>query len=189
MRSADRHGLINNCARTSTCFLTVPDSWIKRDSSSLPASLRLVLIVGQLFRHTLNRDYLQKTDPRRTSLKDTCFTYYLANLSKLQRLTPNGETLKKSALFQRNVPMFFSWNWIATRKYRNKRNKNKGINRVHLLTATDPFGLDAATYAKYCITFFVFSVLPAPDSPVHRMDWSSRSARVMGRDEKNGRRC
>lgn len=40
---------------------------------------------------------------------------------------------------------------------------------------TDPFGLEAATYAKYCITFLVFSVLPAPDSPVHRIDWSSRS--------------
>lgn len=44
-----------------------------------------------------------------------------------------------------------------------------------LLTAPDPFGFDAATYAKYWITFFVFSVLPAPDSPVHRIDWSSRS--------------
>ena len=25
------------------------------------------------------------------------------------------------------------------------------------------------------MTFLVFSVLPAPDSPVHRIDWSSRS--------------
>lgn len=27
------------------------------------------------------------------------------------------------------------------------------------------------------MTFFVFSVLPAPDSPVHKMDWSSRSTK------------
>lgn len=38
------------------------------------------------------------------------------------------------------------------------------------LTDPDPFGFDAATYAKYCITFLVFSVLPAPDSPVQRID-------------------
>lgn len=44
------------------------------------------------------------------------------------------------------------------------------------LTAPDPLGFDAATYAKYWMTFLVFSVLPAPDSPVHRIDWSSRSA-------------
>lgn len=37
------------------------------------------------------------------------------------------------------------------------------------------FGLEAATYAKYWMTFFVFSVFPAPDSPVQRMLWSSRS--------------
>lgn len=43
------------------------------------------------------------------------------------------------------------------------------------LTEMEVFGFDAATYAKYCITFFVFSVLPAPDSPVHNIDWSSRS--------------
>ena len=34
---------------------------------------------------------------------------------------------------------------------------------------------EAATVARYWITFFVFSVLPAPDSPVHRMAWSSLS--------------
>lgn len=28
-------------------------------------------------------------------------------------------------------------------------------------------GFDAATTAKYCITRFVFSVLPAPDSPLY----------------------
>jgi len=33
----------------------------------------------------------------------------------------------------------------------------------------DDLGFDAATYARYWITFFVFSVLPAPDSPVHKM--------------------
>ena len=33
----------------------------------------------------------------------------------------------------------------------------------------------AATLARYWMTFLVFSVFPAPDSPVHRMDWSSRS--------------
>lgn len=52
---------------------------------------------------------------------------------------------------------------------------NQWTNEWISLTDPDPFGLDAATYAKYCITFFVFSVLPAPDSPVHRIDWSSRS--------------
>ena len=30
----------------------------------------------------------------------------------------------------------------------------------------DDLGLEDATYAKYWITFFVFSVLPAPDSPL-----------------------
>ena len=48
-----------------------------------------------------------------------------------------------------------------------------------MLTATgmrlDDLGLDAATKARYWMTFFVFSVLPAPDSPVHRILWSSRS--------------
>ena len=39
----------------------------------------------------------------------------------------------------------------------------------------DDFGLDAATCAKYWMTFLVFSVFPAPDSPVQRIDWSSRS--------------
>lgn len=48
--------------------------------------------------------------------------------------------------------------------------KLKFMNEWAALTDPDPFGLDAATYAKYCITFFVFSVLPAPDSPVHRID-------------------
>jgi hypothetical protein len=30
---------------------------------------------------------------------------------------------------------------------------------------------DAPMVAKYAMTFFVFSVLPAPDSPVIRIDW------------------
>ena len=33
----------------------------------------------------------------------------------------------------------------------------------------------AATKAKYWMTFLVFSVLPAPDSPVINIDWFSRS--------------
>ena len=38
--------------------------------------------------------------------------------------------------------------------------------------AASPFlGAEAPTKAKYVITFFVFSVFPAPDSPVIRMDW------------------
>lgn len=41
----------------------------------------------------------------------------------------------------------------------------------------EPLGLLAATYARYWITFLVFSVFPAPDSPVHRILWSSRSAK------------
>ena len=36
--------------------------------------------------------------------------------------------------------------------------------------AVTSFGFDAATYARYWITFLLFSVLPAPDSPVHKMD-------------------
>lgn len=36
-------------------------------------------------------------------------------------------------------------------------------------------GFEEATWAKNWITFFVFSVLPAPLSPVQRIDWSSRS--------------
>ena len=32
-------------------------------------------------------------------------------------------------------------------------------------------GADDPTKAKYVITFFVFSVFPAPDSPVIRIDW------------------
>lgn len=44
------------------------------------------------------------------------------------------------------------------------------LNHQQNLTAPDPLGLEAATYARYCITFLVFSVLPAPDSPVQRMD-------------------
>ena len=39
----------------------------------------------------------------------------------------------------------------------------------------EDLGFEAATYAKYWITFLVFSVFPAPDSPVQRMLWSSRS--------------
>lgn len=38
--------------------------------------------------------------------------------------------------------------------------------------------MEAATYAKYWMTFLVFSVLPAPDSPVHRILWSSRSEKI-----------
>jgi hypothetical protein len=37
---------------------------------------------------------------------------------------------------------------------------------------------DAPTIAKYEMTFFVFSVLPAPDSPVMSIDWFSLSARI-----------
>lgn len=49
-------------------------------------------------------------------------------------------------------------------------------NYVKLRTAPELFGdLEAATQARYWMTFFVFSVLPAPDSPVHKIDWSSRS--------------
>lgn len=36
----------------------------------------------------------------------------------------------------------------------------------------------APTMAKYEITFFVFSVFPAPDSPVISMDWFSLSETV-----------
>jgi hypothetical protein len=32
------------------------------------------------------------------------------------------------------------------------------------------------------MTFFVFSVLPAPDSPVQRIDWSSRSKKDFCQD-------
>lgn len=42
------------------------------------------------------------------------------------------------------------------------------------------FLVEAPTVAKYAITFFVFSVFPAPDSPVINMDWFSLSV--------NGRR-
>lgn len=31
------------------------------------------------------------------------------------------------------------------------------------------------------MTFLVFSVLPAPDSPVHKIDWSSRSTKEIER--------
>lgn len=34
---------------------------------------------------------------------------------------------------------------------------------------------EAPTVAKYAITFFVFSVFPAPDSPVINIDWFSAS--------------
>lgn len=33
----------------------------------------------------------------------------------------------------------------------------------------EDLGLLAATWARYWMTFFVFSVFPAPDSPVHRI--------------------
>lgn len=36
-------------------------------------------------------------------------------------------------------------------------------------------GFGAATNARYWMTFLVFSVLPAPDSPVHKILWSSLS--------------
>jgi hypothetical protein len=34
------------------------------------------------------------------------------------------------------------------------------------------------------MTFLVFSVLPAPDSPVQRIDWSSRSAKRINKKKK-----
>lgn len=37
------------------------------------------------------------------------------------------------------------------------------------------FLVEAPTVAKYAITFFVFSVFPAPDSPVINIDWFSLS--------------
>ena len=40
----------------------------------------------------------------------------------------------------------------------------------------------AATKAKYWMTFLVFSVLPAPDSPVINIDWFSRSKHTVGSD-------
>ena len=52
------------------------------------------------------------------------------------------------------------------------------IWRLTVVVCADDFGLEAATCARYCITFFVFSVFPAPDSPVHKIDWSSRSIKV-----------
>lgn len=55
---------------------------------------------------------------------------------------------------------------------------NNHYGQIIELTEPEPFGLEAATYAKYWITFFVFSVLPAPDSPVHKIDWSSRSSHI-----------
>lgn len=57
----------------------------------------------------------------------------------------------------------------------SQHKKSKFSLRNHKLTEMEPFGFDAATYAKYWMTFLVFSVLPAPDSPVHKIDWSSRS--------------
>lgn len=39
------------------------------------------------------------------------------------------------------------------------------------------FLVEAPTVAKYAITFFVFSVFPAPDSPVINMDWFSLSVK------------
>lgn len=41
--------------------------------------------------------------------------------------------------------------------------------------ASSVFLVEAPTVAKYAITFFVFSVFPAPDSPVINMDWFSLS--------------
>lgn len=38
---------------------------------------------------------------------------------------------------------------------------------------------DEATVARYWMTFLVFSVFPAPDSPVQRIDWSSLSYAVV----------
>ena len=43
------------------------------------------------------------------------------------------------------------------------------------LPSSSFFTLAAATKAKYWMTFLVFSVLPAPDSPVINIDWFSRS--------------
>ena len=42
-------------------------------------------------------------------------------------------------------------------------------------TLTGPEAPPVVMEAKYWITFLVDSVLPAPDSPVMRMDWFSRS--------------
>ena len=46
---------------------------------------------------------------------------------------------------------------------------------VITLPSSSFFTLAAATNAKYWMTFLVFSVLPAPDSPVINIDWFSRS--------------
>ena len=45
------------------------------------------------------------------------------------------------------------------------------------LAASSLFLVEAPTVAKYAITFFVFSVFPAPDSPVINMDWFSLSVK------------
>ena len=37
---------------------------------------------------------------------------------------------------------------------------------IKCVTFSDPFFREAATLAKYMITFLVFSVFPAPDSPL-----------------------
>lgn len=33
---------------------------------------------------------------------------------------------------------------------------------------------EEATWARYWMTFFVFSVLPAPDSPLKKMQWTAK---------------
>lgn len=66
--------------------------------------------------------------------------------------------------------------WITNASWRNSK-----------LTVIEPLGFDAATYAKYWITFLVFSVLPAPDSPVQRMDWSSRSVKKCKKKVSNNK--
>ncbi len=40
--------------------------------------------------------------------------------------------------------------------------------------SASPFVVEAATKAKYVITFFVFSVFPAPDSPLYAL-WKKQA--------------
>lgn len=80
---------------------------------------------------------------------------------------------RKSNMRNEKKSSFYGWHESRSSCRRQQREQAMPCNQK--LTEIEPFGFDAATYAKYWITFLVFSVLPAPDSPVHRIDWSSRS--------------
>ena len=61
--------------------------------------------------------------------------------------------------------------WLFAISYRYVRH----LSRSYLLTPSSSFpfsGGAAATLAKYMMTFFVFSVFPAPDSPLLTTDAS-----------------